>query len=212
MRDIHCHILPGVDDGSHDLKESLAMLSCAYRVGITSIVCTPHCRDPWFDYDAMRRAFRRLQAHTDLPLQMAFEVNHTKLMDIGIGWASRLANQETGEFLLELSTRASEADFGVYARTVYALQAAGLKVTIAHPERYSAIQKNVELAHELVRMGCKLQASATFVESGRFSPVRRCAVKLAREGLYSCVASDAHCPEHYACVPKAQKILGLADA
>ena len=53
MRDIHCHILPGVDDGAADLDESLAMLEAAKRAGVTRIVCTPHCRDPYFDYDKM---------------------------------------------------------------------------------------------------------------------------------------------------------------
>ena len=53
MRDLHCHILPGVDDGAPDLEASLAMLEAAKRVGITSIVCTPHVRDPYFDYEAM---------------------------------------------------------------------------------------------------------------------------------------------------------------
>ena len=43
MRDIHCHILPGVDDGARDLDESLAMLEAAKQAGVTSIVCTPHC-------------------------------------------------------------------------------------------------------------------------------------------------------------------------
>ena len=50
MRDMHCHILPGVDDGARDLNESLAMLDAARQAGVTSIVCTPHCRDPYFDY------------------------------------------------------------------------------------------------------------------------------------------------------------------
>ena len=53
MRDMHCHILPGVDDGARDLDESLAMLEAAKTAGVTSIVCTPHCREPYFDYDAM---------------------------------------------------------------------------------------------------------------------------------------------------------------
>ena len=46
MRDMHCHILPGVDDGSRSLEESLQMLEAAKAAGITSITCTPHCRDP----------------------------------------------------------------------------------------------------------------------------------------------------------------------
>ena len=44
MRDLHCHILPGVDDGARNLDESLAMLEAAKAAGITSIVCTPHVR------------------------------------------------------------------------------------------------------------------------------------------------------------------------
>ena len=88
MRDIHCHILPGVDDGARDLDESLAMLEAAKLAGVTSIVCTPHCRDPYFDYDAMWDAYELLVAHANgFPLQMGFEVNHRKLMELGIQWA-----------------------------------------------------------------------------------------------------------------------------
>lgn len=53
MRDVHCHILPGVDDGARTMQESLLMLSEAMRAGITSIVCTPRCCDPWFDFSRM---------------------------------------------------------------------------------------------------------------------------------------------------------------
>ena len=96
MRDMHCHILPGVDDGAHNLQESLEMLEAAKQVGITSIVCTPHCRDPYFDFDAMWEAFRLLEQHANgFPLTMGFEVNHAKLMDLGIEWAPKLAFQGT---------------------------------------------------------------------------------------------------------------------
>ena len=67
MRDIHCHILPGVDDGAADLDESLAMLEAAKRAGVTRIVCTPHCRDPYFDYDKMWDAFEPVSyTHLDV--------------------------------------------------------------------------------------------------------------------------------------------------
>ncbi|MDD5799906.1 MAG: hypothetical protein PUD09_04595 [Coriobacteriales bacterium] len=60
MRDIHCHILPGVDDGSPDLVYSLAMLSAAREAGVTSIVCTPHCRD-----QGLRRAYEAVPGALD---------------------------------------------------------------------------------------------------------------------------------------------------
>ncbi len=53
MLEIHCHVLPGVDDGS-SMQESLAMLvlAVAKAAGVTEITCMSHCRDPYFDYDA----------------------------------------------------------------------------------------------------------------------------------------------------------------
>lgn len=147
MRDIHCHILPGVDDGARDLDESLAMLEAAKQAGVTSIVCTPHCRDPYFDYDAMWDAYELLVAHADgFPLQMGFEVNHRKLMELGMQWAEYLHFDGSNEFLLELSSHCTARDFEEYERTIYELQGKGYDVIIAHPERYKAIQKDVSIA------------------------------------------------------------------
>lgn len=206
MRDIHCHILPGVDDGAADLEESLAMLDAAKAAGITSIVCTPHCRDPYFDYDMMWKAYELLVAHADgFPLQMGFEVNHAKLMDLGMEWADRLHFDGSREFLLELSTRASAYDFQEYERTIYELQGRGYEVIIAHPERYRAIQKDLDVAKRLMRMGCKLQASADFIKGGRLGKEKRPAKKMFAQNLYSYIASDAHYPEHYKLFAKAVK-------
>ena len=200
MRDMHCHILPGVDDGARDLDMSLEMLEAAREAGVTSIVCPPHCRDPYFDYHAMREAFEELRAHAGgFPLTMGFEVAHTKLMELGVEeWAPYLAFEGGREFLLELDTHCTETDFQDYERTIFELQGLGLDVIIAHPERYRAIQQNTDIAVRLVRMGCKLQASADFVAGGRFGKEKKPAKKLFDQMLYRFIASDAHRPEHYA--------------
>lgn len=206
MRDMHCHILPGVDDGAQSLDESLAMLETARAAGVTSIVCTPHVRDPYFDYDAMWDAFELLQAHADgFPLRMGFEVNHAKLMELGMEWASRLAFDGGREFLLELSSRADELMFHEYERTIFELQGMGYSVIIAHPERYRAVQNDIEVARRLVKMGCKLQASADFIAGGRLGREKKPAKRLFEENLYSFIASDAHYPEHYRLLAKARE-------
>ena len=206
MRDMHCHILPGVDDGACDINESLRMLEAAKQVGITSIVCTPHCRRPYFDFDAMWQAFYQLKQHAgDFPISMGFEVNHNMLMELGMEWADKLAFQDTSEFLLELSTNAQEHHFREYEGTIYQLQARGYEVIIAHPERYKAIQKDVGIARRLVEMGCKLQASCDFVAGGRLGAERKPAKKLFEENLYTYMASDAHCVEHYEYFKRAQQ-------
>lgn len=201
MRDMHCHILPGVDDGAQSMDESLAMVEAARAAGVTSIVCTPHARSPYFDYDAMWSSFRAFESRAremGMPVTMGFEVAHSKLMQLGVDrWAERLAFDGTGEFLLELDSRCTEGDFQEYERTIYELQGLGLDVIVAHPERYRAVQNNVELAERLVRLGCKLQASADFVAGGRLGREKRPARKLFERNLYRYIASDAHRPEHY---------------
>ncbi len=209
MRDIHCHILPGVDDGARTLDESLQMLQAAKDAGITSIVCTPHCRSPYFDFDKMWKAFHLLKSKAgDFPLQMGFEVNIAKLKRLGLEWAEKLHFDGSNEFLLELEDDANEVDFREYNRVVYELQGMGYEVIIAHPERYKAIQNNLELAREFMRMGCKLQASSDFLNGGRkFSigggKVKKTAVRLFDEMRYSYIASDAHNVKHYAAFKKA---------
>lgn len=200
MRDMHCHILPGVDDGAKDMEMSLAMFEAAKAAGVTSIVCTPHCRDPYFDYEAMWNAYHALKAEVgDFPLTMGFEVNHTKLMELGVEeWAPYLHFDGSNEFLLELSSRCDERDFEDYERTIFELQGMGYEVIIAHPERYRAIQQNTDIAVRLVRMGCRLQASADFVAGGRLGKERKPAKKMFDQLLYRYIASDAHRPEHYA--------------
>lgn len=213
MRDIHCHILPGVDDGARDLNESLAMLQAAREVGITSMVCTPHCREPYFNYEAMWNAYDLLVAHADgFPLAMSFEVNHSMLMELGLDWVDDLASRGSRDFLLELSTHATAYHFQEYERTIFAIQSKGYRVIIAHPERYRAIQDDLNIARNLVRMGCKLQASADFIEGGRAKGAKKCAKELFAAGLYSYIASDAHCPEHYQLFKRARERYRVAGA
>ena len=204
MRDMHCHILPGVDDGADNLEESLAMVQAARAVGITEMVCTPHCRDPYFDWDAMWRAYELLATNVpDMPIRMGFEVNHTKLMELGLEWIDHLAFADTDEFLLELPTRCTKYDFQEFQRTIYAIQGRGFQVIIAHPERYHAIQQDISIAEDLIDMGCVLQASTDFVGGGRFGNELKPAKRMLKEGLYTYFASDAHNVAHYQLFAKA---------
>ena len=202
MRDMHCHILPGVDDGSESLEESFAMLKAAMSVGITEIVCTPHCRDPYFDWYSMWKSYERFATEAQrrgigIPIRMGFEVNHSKLMELGYEWIERLAFADTDEFLLELDTRCKAHHFEQYKRTIFEIQGHGFQVIIAHPERYHAIQDDMSIAEELIDMGCVLQASTDFVAGGRMGRELRPAKRMLKAGLYTYFASDAHNVGHY---------------
>lgn len=238
MLDLHCHILPGVDDGARNMQDSLRMLAAAHAAGVTAMVCTPHCRDPYFDYAAMLDAFDAFKAAaTEQPeehggkikLTMGFEVNWAKLCEFGVRHAKKLAFREgvlangarpngsaagnasngaaasnatlettSPRFLFELPSALAPRDYREVFYAIDDLQAAGLDVIIAHPERYWAIQDNLGIAFDLVEAGCKLQASADFIEGGREGGVsQETAMALFKEGLYSYIASDAHNVRHY---------------
>ena len=107
--------------------------------------------------------------------------------------------------LLNQVQSAGKAQFEEYERTIFEIQGKGYQVIIAHPERYRAIQDDIEIARRLVKMGCKLQASADFVAGGRLGAEKKPAKKIFEEGLYSYIASDAHCVEHYDYLARARK-------
>lgn len=206
MRDVHCHILPGVDDGSRSMEESLAMVQAAMKAGVTSIVCTPHCRDPWFDYDAMWDAFYALKEKVKSismapKMAMGFEVNYKKLMELGMDWADYLGF-ETGEFLLELPTHSLPSD---WERIVFDLQGKGYQVIIAHPERYAAVQEDIDVVRQFIGAGCKIQVSSDFFDESRFSVVKKTAKRLFEEDLVHFIASDAHGPKAYETLWRARK-------
>ena len=77
MIDLHCHILPGVDDGSADEEESCAMARLAVESGVTDIAATPHCNapDPFYNYadSALHARFTRLRQRLEreqIPLRI----------------------------------------------------------------------------------------------------------------------------------------------
>ena len=198
MRDVHCHILPGVDDGARTMSESLLMISAAMKAGVTSIVCTPRCCDPFFNFERMWQAYlqlkHRVSAIPHAPeLSMGFEVDYYKLKKLGMDAAVRLGNDQ-GEFLLQLPNGMLPLDWEYW---VHQLQRKGFKVIIAHPERCREIQKDVEVARRFLLAGCELQISADCIYGSILDPTRRTAKKLVQAGMVKHLASDARCPSDY---------------
>ncbi len=212
MRDVHSHILPGLDNGPRTMSGSLMMLSEAMQAGVTSIVCTPHCHDSRFRFEPAWQAFLQLKHRASaIPgapeLIMGFEVGYHKLKSLGMDAAIQLGNG-CGEFLLELPTGALPLD---WSHVVRQLQQRGFKVIIAHPERCKEVQSDIQLARRFVDVGCELQIAAANMAAGFFSPERRTAKKLVQAGLVAHVASEAHALEDYELFAEAWEFYGMAE-
>lgn len=204
MLDIHSHILHGVDDGAQTLEEACAMVSAAKAAGVTAIVATPHVRDIRFDmarardhFDALRLAAEAL----DMPLFLGFEVHWNVFLSISPDQARRYCREGTEDILVEFSTHAPLPYDA--KRKLYQLQREGLRVIIAHPERYRAVHRDIGVAQEWLDMGCALQLDATALLYPLYGANRHCARTMLRRGMYEYVASDAHEAADYGQLKKA---------
>lgn len=101
-------------------------------------------------------------------------------------------------FLLEFSFGRFDDS---WQNVIFEIQQTGLKVIIAHPERYKDIQEDVEVAQQMKNMGCLLMSSANFMDksflNGKGATIKKTTKKLLKEGLVDIICSDAHSAEGY---------------
>lgn len=194
--DIHCHILPELDDGADSWDESLAMARMAVNDEISTIVCTPHQLGTYTSNDG--RAIRDQVA----TLQRVLDVKGVPLAvlpggDIRIepGMIRKIRDSEAltladgGRYvLLELP---HEVYFPL-DRLLEELDAAELVGILSHPERNRGILRQPHVVERLVRAGCLLQLTADSLTGGFGSEIKAFSEWLVWEGFVHFVATDAH--------------------
>jgi protein-tyrosine phosphatase len=193
MVDVHCHILPGVDDGAADVKESLAMAQAAISDGITHVVATPHSSTEFrFNYGRVRELRDQLQRLVGDRLVLAtgcdFHLNLENLEALRKEPAPFCINQRS-YLLVEFSEYSVPPTTG---HTLHDMKLRGLHPIITHPERNGIIQSQANLLASWVRLGCFVQVTGGSL-TGTFGPkAREDALRWISLGVVHLVASDAH--------------------
>jgi protein-tyrosine phosphatase len=193
--DLHCHVLPGIDDGPRTIEESVALARAAERAGIETIVATPHVSSRYRNRaDGIARLVAELnerlrQEGVAVEIRPGAEIALTAISELEAGELSRLA-LGGGEWLLV------EPPFTPVAPglegAIVDLRHAGRRLVLAHPERCPAFQREPRMLRSLASAGVLMSITAGSL-SGRFgNDVKRFAHELVREGLVHNVASDAH--------------------
>jgi protein-tyrosine phosphatase len=195
MIDLHCHLLPGIDDGPPHVDGSLAIARRALREGIQTMVATPHVNSRYRNDEgtiaAALETVRAALAHEQVPLEVlpGAEIGVNYLAETDAPGIGRLS-LGGGEWLLIEPPFATVAS-GLVS-TVQGLLWSGKRVVLAHPERCPAIQRDVSIVRLLADEGVLMSLTAGSL-GGRFgSQARRLAVALLEEGLAHNVTSDAH--------------------
>jgi protein-tyrosine phosphatase len=198
--DIHCHILPGVDDGAPSLADSLEMAAMAYADGIGTIIATPHANHeyPPLSAEEYLQRVAGLQEEIDriqIPLHIlpGADVQIFESLATCVRERQILTLADTGSYiLLELPHDIYVPIDGLMAE----LKTMGTRSILSHPERNCGIQANLDLLEPLVERGCLLQVTAGSI-LGEFGRVAQAVVlKILRHRLVHFVATDAHSPRY----------------
>lgn len=215
MIDIHCHILPALDDGPLQPDVSLDMARMAVKDGIKSMLATPHVSDGTLSAELISQRladFNSLLAAQQVPLQILAGAEVAVQADLP-SLAGYLLHK--GPYLLlEFPHTHVPENAGQF---LYDVQSQGFLPIIAHPERNGAILRDPALLLELVDRGVLVQLTGASV-LGDFGPhIQQCAHYLLRRGAVHFLASDAHSAKHRKPVlnkarKMAARIIGKAGA
>ncbi len=191
MIDLHCHILPGVDDGALDIRDSAGMARQAAADGIETICATPHIRhdhDVRIDEISARvEAVNRRLREEEVPVEVlkGGEVAETAAMGLSEEELARLALGDGHWILLEPAPGPLDDSL---LRCVEHLAERGHRTLIAHPERHLS-EDMFERIGRLIGAGALVQATADFFLREQMATGM---VALAEAGLIHVLSSDAH--------------------
>ena len=197
MIDLHCHILPGIDDGSRSWDESVEMARIAAADGITDIVATPHITPGLYDnttasISVLVEEFSNRLATAGIPIRLHVgadvRVDPDLVGGVESGSVPVLGNR-IRYLVAELPSQMMPPNI---RELVYALQLRQIIPIITHPERHASMQQDPGLLRQFVEAGALAQVTAGSLV-GEFGPVaRRAANKMLERNLIHLIATDAH--------------------
>jgi protein-tyrosine phosphatase len=197
MIDLHCHILPDLDDGPATMDESVAMCRIASEDGITTIVATPHYRPGWYESASEQRTSR---IHYLQHLLRSDRINITILYGAELTISPELPllldqdplltiNGKGTYFLVELPFHKAQPNWDSF---LLSLIPGGRTPILAHPERNAWLRKKPEALVDFVKAGGLVQITAGSLLGQAGPDVQKFAMCLVKNYLVHAIASDAH--------------------
>jgi protein-tyrosine phosphatase len=195
--DIHCHLLPGLDDGPADEAESLEMARILASAGFSEVYCTPHLIRGAYDNppERVRDAVAALQktldrAQVPLKLHPGTEYYLDEYLPLYLNDPLTIG----GSFLLVESP--SRVDPAFLLDSIYQVVRKGLTPILAHPERCAVLDPDKETVKRLGEMGCLFQQNIGSFAGIYGEHVRLRALAYLKNGLCGRAATDAHHSVH----------------
>ncbi|MBQ1793263.1 MAG: hypothetical protein II006_01245 [Peptostreptococcaceae bacterium] len=196
MIDIHCHILPNVDDGSESLEESIAMAKIAESEGITKIVNTSHCH---FDFKYKKGNELKLELEKFNQALKEENINIEVLLGNELYYTSDLIERfDELDFFSMNNSKYILMEFSPInfpkniEDVIYEIKIRGYIPIIAHAERYKQVQEDVNIVLDCIKEGALIQVNASSILGKNGEKVEDTSKKLLDNNMVHFVATDAH--------------------
>lgn len=196
MIDIHCHILPGVDDGAQTIEDTIEMAKAAEREGITTIVATPHHKNPVYTNEKKKiiklvgevnEILKEQEIHVQIIPGQECRIYGEIIEDMEKG--EILTVNESNYLLIEFPSNALPR----YAKDLfYDMQLQGITPIIVHPERNQVFMEKPEKLYEFVQNGAYTQLTAGSIIGKFGKKIKSFTEEIMDAQLAHFIASDAH--------------------
>lgn len=197
--DIHSHFIPGVDDGSQSFEESISLLKQLNELGYKKFITTPHIfYDSFKDgYDILYQKLEELRLKLkESNINIEIELSGEYLLDDEL--KTRVDNNQILSFgdnylLFEFPMRNEPMG---YEEWLFDLQLSGYNLILAHPERYSFLNKDIKKYSKLKDRGILFQVNLSSFSGYYGEHVQKVVEKLTHENLIDLVGTDCHRQKH----------------
>lgn len=196
MIDFHSHIIPTIDDGAREIKETMKMLEEAYSAGFDGIISTSHYMEGYYEVNQADRkvwingiqyALEKKKIGLSLYLGSEIYFSEKILEFIKEGKASTINGSKYILFEFPLNAKPINIE-----DVIYTILSEGYIPVLAHPERYVFTQKNPELIYELANQGVLMQSNYGSIIGQYGKKAQVIAERMLESNLVSFLGTDAH--------------------
>ncbi|MCI9585409.1 MAG: hypothetical protein HFH45_02085 [Bacilli bacterium] len=196
MKDLHTHVMYGIDDGSRTIEESMTMLERLSNEGVTDVMLTPHyienskynCNNKNKKqlFKKIKQEAQRRGININIYLGNEIMVNNN-IMNL---FNTEIATLNASKYLLiELPM---EKEFDDLDLVIKELTSNGVIPIIAHPERYSYVKDNYKWLEEYLKMGVLFQSNYESLFGKYGKEAKKTIKKLLKHNMVHFLASDIH--------------------
>lgn len=196
VADMHSHLIPGIDDGSQSLEESIALVKRLHGYGLKKLIITPHVMTEFYKNtpESILAGLEDLKAavkNEDISIELgaAAEYYLDEIFLEKISGSQKLLTFGENHVLVETGFMSKP---NMLLESFFQLEMAGYQPILAHPERYMYLHHDTELLEAMVDRNISFQINLLSLTGYYSKPVKKFAEKLIDEGLVKLVGTDCH--------------------